>query len=323
MKKLWFVTLAILSACTVAPVHTTYDFGAQKTLKDLYERGISEREAQQPDNCLKTFGDLIELRKGVKDSLFVYSLYQSGLCYEMKNKLDKAIAVYQDALRVKGVVPEEFSQLEVPSRLAICYSKMGENKVSDQYYQQSKKYLEYLQKNKYVMGPHREHYAEVLYQMGIITNDFKSGADFESYMKSIRYSQEYLTLAMELGVEPYSHYAAQQLMDHFQNTYNYITQLQPEKADDIVSARANQEEKQRLSAVLSHHLDQFVSFLHEQRQVNSPEYKPLFSKLQDLQDSLTKIIAERPLGEGLTPEAQKLQDPAIKGRLIDVPGESQ
>lgn len=322
--KTKLIFLILLAGCSSQIFSERNDFGAKKTLDQMYREGIERRDLGQADACLQIFSDIIELRKQVKDSLYVYSLYQSGLCLEMKNQFDKAIAAYQDALRPRGVVPSVFYQLEIPARLAVNYSKIGDSQTSDQYYLQAKKALERLLKNKNEIAQNKRYYAELLYQVGIITTDFKRGSDFDGFMKSIRFSQEYLTLAMELNEEPYSRYAAQQLLLHFKKTYDYISSLEPEKAEDeILAKRQNQQEKMQLSEKLLHHLDQFYAFLKTKRQVTNSEYQPLIQQLKDLQTRLEKILSERPAGEGLTPEAQELQKPRSDRKMIPVPGEKE
>ena len=318
--------LLMFVACSSPQIRTErHDYGAKQALGEIYQKGITARENNDAKTCLSTFHDLIELRKAVKDTLYVYALYQSGLCYEMQNNVERAIAVYQDAVRIKGVVPKEFYELEVPSRLAICYSKMGDQKVAESYYQKSKKYLTALQKDKKELNAHRERYAELLYEMGLITNDFEQGHDFTSYLKSIAYAQEYLTLALELNVQPYSKYAAQQLVDHFQSTYEYIAKQQPEstQGDEVLAIRENQERKRGLSETLLHHIDEFKLFLKTKRQTTNADYAPLLAEIDSLTGKLEAIIQERPAGEGLTPEAQKLQSTKINGHLIAVPGEEE
>src|SRR5688572_23518945 len=117
MKFLIFLLLGLTACTTSDPVLEVAPQAAapkaQQALDDLYQKGKSARIQGLADDCLKTFNKLIDLRKTRQDSLFAYSLYQSGLCYEMKNEFDRAIAVYQDALRVRAVVNSELTLLEI------------------------------------------------------------------------------------------------------------------------------------------------------------------------------------------------------------------
>lgn len=330
MKK-YFVLLAVLAGCS--SVQEVIEVGpprAQQTLDELYQRGKSERMQGNANECLKTFGKIIDLRKTVQDSLYAYSLYQSGLCYEMKNENEKAIAVYQDALRVKAIVNSELASLEIPSRLAVAYERAGEAGVANNYYIVVKKYIENLKKNKRVFNDKKEYYAETLFQMGTIANSYKpskEGADilsqdFTSYLKSVSYSQEYLMLVLELGVKPYSDHALNQMIGNFQSSFDYIKNLSLDKMDDeVVAERDRQARQKEMSEILAHHIDQFETASAVQKKSKRSDYKEIFSKLQEIKTNLDSLINARPIGEGLTPEAQKLQNPKIDGNFVPVKGE--
>lgn len=299
---------------------------AQQTLDQLYQRGKSERISGNPTECLKTFNKIIDLRKTVQDSLYAYSLYQSGLCYEMKNENDRAIAVYQDALRVKAVVNSELASLEIPSRLTVVYTRVGENIVAEKYYSQTKKYIEQLKKDKNLFYSKSDYYAETLFQMGTIANEYQtsqeSNLDFASYLKSIRYSQDYLMLVLELNIQPYAGYALGQMVNNFQRTFEFIKSISAEKLDDeIVAERDRQEKQKSMSELLASHIDEFETAATVQKKSKREDYKEIFSKLSEIKKGLDSIINARPVGEGLTPEAQKLQDPKKEGKFVPVEGE--
>lgn len=331
MRNLLIVLLGfgVLNACSsVEPLVEPGPSRAEQTLDQLYQRGKSERISGNPSECLKTFNKIIDLRKTIKDSLYAYSLYQSGLCYEMKNENDRAIAVYQDALRVKAVVNSELADLEIPSRLAVAYSRIGENQVAEKYYTQAKDYVEKLRINKKQFFSKKDYYAEVLFQMGTIANEYKLNQnhdqDFESYLKSVSYSQEYLMLVLELNVAPYAEYALNQMVNNFQSTFNLIQNLPLEsEKDQVVAQRERQSMQKDMSEKLAHHIDEFETASAVEKKSTRQDYKEIFAKLKEIKIGLDSLINERPIGEGLTPEAQKLADPKKKGTFVPIPGEKE
>jgi len=334
MKK-YLVIFCLLTACASTPP-IEIERGrprAQQTLDELYQRGKSERIQGSPKECLKTFSKIIDLRKTVQDSLFAYSLYQSGLCHEMLSEYDRAIAVYQDALRVKAVVNSELALLEIPSRLAISYERLGDPDTANNYYLMVKKYIENLKKDKKIFSSKREYYAETLFQMGTIANNYqpmkidgasKPSNDFSNYLKSISYAQEYLMLVLEIEIQPYAEYALKQMINNFQSSFDFIKKTPLDSADDDVVAERDRQSKQKeMSETLAHHIDEFETESAVKKKSNREDYKEIFVKLKEIKAGIDDLINERPAGEGLTPEAKKLQDPKKEGTFVPVDGEDK
>lgn len=342
MKK-YLILCLLVTACASAPqpelelgTPRAQDLGvsrAQQTLDELYQRGKSERIQGNPKECLKTFSKIIDLRKTIQDSLFAYSLYQSGLCHEMLSQYDRAIAVYQDALRVKAVVNSELALLEIPSRLAISYERISDPETANNYYLMVKKYIDNLRKDKKIFSSKKEYYAETLFQMGTIANNYqpmkidgenKLSNDFTNYLKSISYAQEYLMLVLEIEVQPYAEYALKQMINNFQSSFDFIkkTQIDPSE-DEVVALRDKQARQKEMSEILAHHIDEFETESAVQKKSKREDYKEIFAKLKEIKTGLDDLIKERPVGEGLTPEAQKLQDPKKEGTFVPVEEEKK
>lgn len=327
MKNIFILTLFVLSGCSLLSPESPKE-APQKShiLDDMYQQGKAERIKSNSRECLKTFNKIIELRKTIQDGLYAYSLYQAGLCYEINNENDRAIAVYQDALRVKSVVNSELSELEIPSRLAVVYSRLGEADVAEKYYLQTKKYIAELRNRQDQFQSKKDYYAEVLFQMGTIANEYKESKetrdDFGSYLKSIRYSQDYLMLVLELNAKPYAELALVQMINNFQKTYEFIKNLKIETLDDqAVADRNRQDAQKQMSDQLASHIDEFETVSAVERKSKRADYTEIFAKLKEIKIGLDSIINERPVGEGLTPEAQKLLDPKKKGTFVPVKGE--
>jgi tetratricopeptide (TPR) repeat protein len=327
-KILILLSLFLLAGCSHPKVEESKPSGSQQTLDDLYQRGKAERIKGSADDCLKTFGKIIDLRKTIQDGLYAYSLYQSGLCYEIKNQNEKAIAVYQDALRVRAIVNSELADLEIPSRLAVTYSRIGDGAVAEKYYTQTKNYIQHLKNKENQLQSKKEYYAEVLFQMGTIANEYQSSkennSDFESYLKSIRYSQDYLMLVLELNVQPYASLALTEMINNFQKTFDQIKNLKKDNSDDSVVAERNKQMIQKnMSEQLATHIDEFETISSVEKKSKREDFKEIFAKLKEIKIGLDSIINERPLGEGLTPEAQKLQEPKIKGNFAPIKGDKE
>ncbi|MES2769078.1 MAG: tetratricopeptide repeat protein [Bdellovibrionota bacterium] len=337
MKNFLLVGLVFLNSCTSTPeskiTEKKHEISrSAQTLDELYQRGKSERIQGSPKECLKTFSKVIDLRKTVQDSLFAYSLYQSGLCHEMLGEYERAIAVYQDALRVKAIVNSELALLEIPSRLAISYERVQDVATANNYYLIVKRYIDDLKKNKKSFNSKKEYYAETLFQMGTIANNYQPtkssdpgilAQDFSSYLKSISYAQEYLMLVLELEVQPYTEYALKQMVTNFQSSFEFIKNIGLDSGDDEVVAQRDRQMRQKdMSTILAHHIDEFETESSVQKKSKRSDYKEIFSKLKEIKTGLDAIINERPIGEGLTLEAQKLQDPKKEGRFVPIKNEA-
>lgn len=334
MKK-YLVLFCLLTACASKPPQESdsKNSRANQTLDELYQRGKSERIKGSPKECLETFSKIIDLRKTVRDSLFAYSLYQSGLCHEMLSEYDRAIAVYQDALRVKAVVNSELALLEIPSRLAISYERLSDPDTANSYYLKVKKYVENLKKDKRVFSSKKEYYAETLFQMGTIANNYqpmkidgenKIANDFSNYLKSISYAQEYLMLVLEIEVQPYAEYALKQMINNFQSSFDFIKKTPIDSTDDGIVAERNRQARQKeMAEILAHHIDEFETESAVKKKSNREDYKEIFAKLKEIKTGIDDLIIERPVGEGLTPEAQKLQEPKKEGTFAPVDEEGK
>lgn len=317
-SKVYLTIFSVLVGCSSAQKKAITSVDA---LDQLYQRGKSERIQGRPADCVNTFTKIIEMRKEIKGSLYAYSLYQAGLCYEMLEQYDRAIAVYQDALRVRAIMSSELATLEIPSRLAIVYTRIGEPSVADTYYLQTREQVKALKDQKRFQK-NKEHYADVLFQMGTIASQYTNkndALDFVSYLQSVRYSQEYLMLVVELEVRPYSEYALNQMVDNFNKTFELIKSLPIEKAQDQIVAERNRQNLQKeMSELLISHIDQFEVAQAVQKKSKNPNFALIFQKLKDIKSGTESLIAQRPIGEGLTPEAKILMQPRKDGQMVPV-----
>lgn len=288
-----------------------------KFKESLYLKGKILKQLSRANECVEIFNRVTELSKLTKDSFFSYSLYFAGICYELQGETERAIAVYQDALKVKNL-PLELKSLELPARLAIAYSRIGEDKVSKRYYDQTKRELEKLKSSRIKILEQKELLSEILMNMGTLTQIYSKGDDFEKYLNSIKLSQEYLGLVFQMDMGTQSERALSILADHFNKAYFFILNLPNENMEDeILSLRSRQIKQKKLAEVLLENIDALEIYLSSQPSNKTKNIDKQLMRIKEVKESLELILKEKNIGQGLTPEAQKLQNSKLPGKIID------
>lgn len=284
----------------------------------LYLLGKVYMSQSKSDECLSSFSKVIELSKMSKDSFLGYSLYYSGICYELKNETAKAIAVYQDAFKVQNI-SDDLKQLEIPARLAVSYSRIGEEKISRDYYAKTKRALNELKKSKYTIKPERrETIAEIVVNMGTLTRLFTSQDDFEDYLSSIRIAQEYLSLVFQLDVESESPRALEMMVSNFNSALEYIENLPVNPTQDQILAKIeDQKNRKKLSILLLSNIEAFEAYLTPEFKSKNKDIGFQLEKMANIKKELEDNINEKNLAQDLTDEAKKLLEPKIPIKIYD------
>lgn len=289
-----------------------------KLIESLYLKGRNHRFLKQYVPCLETFRRIVELTKSNQTSYYNYSLYQSGICYEMLGSVDEAIAVYQDALRSKASLPAQLRDLEIPSRLAICYSRTGETQVSKKYSKQLNDSLKEYLKNKSFTPEEKEFYAEILFSMSVSDLTVKDQQDFNAMMDSMEISKQTLGDLLGLSLAPYSAGALLAYIENYKKLYEYIQNLRPTEGLDPILQRRNLQKFQKklalrvLESITLFEQDVFPESLME-------TFEEPFKMLKEIKAQYESVVGQNLEGDGLTEEARSKEGIQRKGRVIDKP----
>ncbi len=289
-----------------------------KLVESLYLRGRNERFLAKYVNCLETFQNIIELTKNKKDSYFNYALYQSGICYEMLGDIEKAIAVYQDALRATGSLPAQLRDLEIPSRLALCYSRLGEKQAAEKYNKKLQISLkEYLSKKQFTKEE-KEFYAEILFSMSSLEIPLKDQQDFDAVLTSLEMNQVTLIQLLKFNIQPYTLKALNIYVQNYTNLHEYLVQLRiNEGIDPTLSNRGKQQIQKEMAFKVLENIESLeVLLLPEAMQ---PDLSAEFEKLKEIKGKFELMSVQRMSGDGLTPDAQRRESLKKEGKVIDKP----
>ncbi len=287
-----------------------------RIVESLYLKGRNERFLKKYSECIATFHNVIQFTKVKKDSYYNYALYQSGICYEMIGQVDKAVAVYQDALRFPKSLPSQLRDLEIPSRLALCYARLNETKASEKYYNQLQKALKEYLSNSEFKASEKEFYAEILFSMSSLEIPLQDQQDFESVVRSLEINQATLIELLKFNLEPYTQKALSAYIVNYENLYAFLTHIKMlEGLDPILASRNKQIVQKKMALqVLQNIEDLEVMLTPEMSQSN---LKPQFDTLKDLKNRFDAMAVQRMSGDGLTPNAEDKEGLKREGRVID------
>jgi tetratricopeptide (TPR) repeat protein len=252
---------------------------------------------------LRSWGDAADRYRRVIDStnrsprLRAMALYRLSYVDEALGDDAKMVADLTDLLDRKNFLPREIAEGEMPARLAAAYARVGNFEKAQRFYQQAEVGIARLRQNQ---SETPEWLPRTLYVMGETSRSKLSWLDFETFIRPLARSQVYLVQSAELGLAPWSDRAAEELLEIYNDMINVIETAQP--VQDVVARRALQQKQwTRVALVLECLQDLRARMAPEIAQ--GPAMVKVTQGLKLVDERLSKILEERPAGEGLTPAA--------------------
>ena len=257
---------------------------------------------------------------GDAPKLQAMALYRLSFCFEALGDEQAVVATLHDLLPRVRYLPGEIAGAELPARLAGGYARVGSFDEAVEYYKQAESGILRLRKESHQTGGKDlpEWLPRTLYYMGSMALQQLNWDNFETALRPLARSQVYLLEASELGVEPWSSRAAKDLMGTYNQLWTAIQNAPVEASDPLYALRAVQE-KQWDRAIL------ILDSVHELKARKLPSAalvtepaepaRQIAGFLNELETRVQKLLAERPIGEGLTKESiERHQE--IRGQVV-------
>ncbi len=252
---------------------------------------------------LKNWGAAAERYRQVVNStnraprLQAMALYRLSYVDEAMGDDAKMVADLTDLSSRRSALPREIAEGEMPARLAAAYARVGNYEKAQKYYQQAEVGIARLRQSERETP---EWLPRTLFVMGETSRSKLSWMDFETFIRPLARSQVYLVQAAELEVAPDSDRAADELLEVYNDMISVIETAQP--AQDVVAKRALQEKQwTRIGLVLECLQDLRARVVPENSR--GPAMTKVTLGLKVVDEKISKILDERPAGEGLTPSA--------------------
>jgi tetratricopeptide (TPR) repeat protein len=244
------------------------------------------------------------------------ALYQQSFPYEALGDDPKSVATLTDALDRAQHLPDRIASAELPARLASAYARVGNLEQAMKFYERAETGIARLKhQNGDAKAP--EWLAKTLYLMGRVSLKEFSWDEFEESLRPIERAQFYLLQAVELDHPKWSDEAIREL----QRVYDQIHMLlknppvAAESDDRILAEREAQKRQWDLVDLTLGSLRKLKAAKPPKEKVTSERIDNLYGYLATMEKRFTKILEQRPVGEGLTPEAKQRKD-SVRGRVV-------
>lgn len=299
-----------------APRKTKYEGFVGVTIDTMMKKGDEAFQSGNYSEASKHYKNVMELQKATPGGRAAEALYKMGLCEELLGEDERAIAKYQDALKRRKDLTFELAQMEIPARLAMAYMRIGQMKTAKGYFLKAEKGIAKLRANLTAYQDKSQWLAEILYGMGFISAQIKNDKNFDDTIYSIQHAQNYLLFAIEINDPKWSPMAGKEMEKLYKAALENINSMTLEKSkDSVVAERKLQEKKKSMSYTL---LDQIANLQDlVLPEVENSILKQTLVNLSETEKALDAIVKSRPVGEGLTDEAKKFENPKREGRIKD------
>jgi tetratricopeptide (TPR) repeat protein len=276
---------------------------------------------------LERWTDAIERYRAVSNDtvnrapkLKANALYRLSFCFEALGRDPEAVAALKDASALSSSLEREVAEAELPARLAAAYARVANYTEADALYERAEIGIAKLRHD-----PSKKNVPEwlprTLYYMGSTSLSHVNWDEFEIGLRPLKRSQSYLLQAAELNIEPWSERAAQELIGLYRELWNVIEQAPVPLVSDPLSTRRRIQERQwDLAALVQEHILALRAFRLPVEDANeasptSPSAQSLLQTVAEIEKKIGQLYAQRPIGEGLTPESLARQR-SVRGRVV-------
>ena len=239
------------------------------------------------------------------------SLFRSSFCWEAQGEEVKVIASLNDVWGRRAFLPIVTREAELPARLAAAYARAGNFDEADRFFKMAEEGLIKMRSQTGEREP--DWLGRTLYTMGHLSSSSLDTNEFRNVIRPIPRSQAFLVRAAATNQKPYADLAHKDISGLYQKLLQ-IVELALEKAPQrgLVDGR----EQQRLQWDNASEIFELVRQLRSHLAIQSRRLDNLYSLADQVEVRVQKILASRPVGEGLTPEAlSRVRD--VKWKVIE------
>lgn len=265
------------------------------------------------DEAIESYRKIVRTTASSKD-IVAQSLYRLSFCYEATNQDDKLVASLLDVMSRKRDLDVEVVTAEVPARIASAYARLGNKKLADKYFSIADAGIRTLKaKNS---GVNLERWLpKTLYFMGTMSVGTFNREDFESTLRPLEKSQGFLLEAALVGDPKWSPKAVDEIKAIYTGIIELIQKANLAKNEN--EEKAEQETRWKMAASTLELLKKLKLESYSLKTPVPSEAEEIVSFISSKEVELARVLEEKPVGAGLTPEAEKRKQNRRRVRVVD------
>jgi len=239
------------------------------------------------------------------------ALYRLSICYELLGNDEKMTLTLLQLLDNKKFLPRQIVEMEIPARLAASYARQGNPGPAKKYYEKAEQGLRKYRRPP-LNGDVMAWLPKTLFSMGQMPQIKKDVTlkDFEDYLSTVTQTQGWLVRAGELGNNPWSRKACDNLEDIYLSLLVSIRDFKVADNSDRLLALKQRQEIQKKMAL---ELDGAIGKLKLERLPASPaepeagRLTDTFKTVANVESRVSDIVQAHDVQDQDTPEAQAIQ----------------
>lgn len=286
-----------------------------------YNLGLSLEGLGKYTEASEQYKKVVDYYQGARGRDSAEALYRLSVCYEVANDDTKVILALIELQNQTRFLNHDTVDVELPARLAAAYARQGNEEQARTYFAHAENGLKHVR----VLHPKGDTLLwlpKTLYSMGHVPLPKKdlTPEGFKNYLGSLNQNQIWLVRAAEMGDNPWSKKASEELINVYFDAWGLIDQHQvPHETDKIQSMKERQEQQKSMAL----DLDSSISKLKLERIPPSPlepeshNLTAVFNGVSGLEKRLDVLLQEPYVQDVETPEAQKREGLKREGVIRD------
>jgi tetratricopeptide (TPR) repeat protein len=245
------------------------------------------------------------------------ALYRLSFCHEALGEDQQTVATLADVMNRRTHLPREVARAELPARVAAAYARVGNFGEAVKYYKEAQAGIGTLRSEGDKPDSVPEWLPRTLYYMGSMPINRVNWASFETVLRPLAHAQIYLMQAAEVGAEPWASKASKDLIAIYRDLWRAIeTAPVPEGVDPVIARRETQSQQWDRAYLVLGTLEELKARMLIDNDKPTEPSKQIVDFSADLEKRLQALIDERPIGEGLTAEAERRRA-SVRGRVVN------
>lgn len=274
---------------------------SQADLVILYNSGVANEGLGNCAKASERYRKVVQASAGRFKKIEAEAYFRLSFAYECTGEDKKAISALFDAKKRGTYLPPEVSNAELPARLATAYARIGQRPNALKYFKEAGNGLKSsLASGGSTTKMQTEFAAKTLYAMGQLSSKQRRLSDDpKAFLNSLSMQQPYLLQATEMGVNPHSQNAADDLIFAYEN-------LLKVKPSDPTQVRP--------------FLQLALKDIAEIKRIRLPGRGALvdqvFAKIEVQESQIRRLLMAQPETTPLTAEARKREGLKREGRVV-------
>ena len=277
-----------------------------KSPQELIYQGRAFLGLKQLEGAENSFRKVLRYGKSASPIYQALAHYNLSYVYELRGDIERTISVLIGARRWSDILPPEIREVELPARLAAAYLRLGNRKEATRYFKKADQGIKRLKEKTAGTPRDQVRLAQVYYSAGNLGDIGLTTDNLLPYLIAFERSQEYLLIAAASGDEPWAGKASRELQQTYERFANVVMSEGRSSKKNEIAAKKNQAIRVNLAIHISEALDRLQALIIEEDR-EKEAIQSLENFIATYQNRLDEFILNRPVGEGLTKEAEKFE----------------